>query len=113
MANNSNIYEHLSHQQWLLSNGFINDMHKDNLFLYGSIVHKDVQAVDLAIDSTTKTVSYTLYCTPRLLRLVATYGKLIGNSGICALWRLRRLIRKEGNLNFKYILNRFVRDYCG
>ena len=110
---NLDINDHISHQQWLINNGFVNDLHKDNLFLYGSLVHRDVQAVEVHIDVENKLVHYVIYVPRRLLKLVAKYEKLRGTDSVIGLWRLKRMLMKEGNLNFNHILQQFVRDYCG
>ena len=55
------INDHIDQQRWLINNGFFNDMHKDNLYLFGALVHKNVEAVALSIDIATKTVKYQLH----------------------------------------------------
>jgi hypothetical protein len=109
----SNIGSVLDHQRWLLNNGLVNDLAKNNLYLYGSIVHKEVQAVELSIDVANKVVDYNIYIDRILLDKVSKYEKLKQANDIFSLWRLRRLLRKEGNLNFQHVLNSFVKDFCG
>lgn len=107
------INEHIDHQRWLLEHGFINDLHKDNLFMYGSIVHKDVQAVELDVDVEKKRVSYDVYVDKTLLKKIDAYKKLSHSKSIIGLWRFKRMLKKEGNLNLHHLLSRFVKDYCG
>lgn len=107
------INDHLTHQRWLLDNGLINDLHKDNLFVYGTIVHKEIQAVQVDIDVEKKQVRYDVYITGGLIKKIALFDRLQNSTGIIALWRLRNLVRNEGNLNFHSVLNKFVKDYCG
>ena len=109
----SNTMDHLAHQQWLLNHGFINDLHKDNLYGYGSLIHKEVSAVYVKIDHTNKKVDYSIYVTYRLLTAVSKYNKLRDSDSMWGMWRFKRFLKKEGNLNFSFIINKFVQDYCG
>jgi hypothetical protein len=96
-----------------MNNGFINDLHKDNLYMYGAILNVNVMAVELDIHIESKTVSYKLYCNNKLLRALDKYKRLKDSKNIFSLWRLRRLLRKNGLLDYGAILNSFVRSYCG
>jgi hypothetical protein len=113
MSDEFQIYDHIDHQRWLLEHGFINDLHKDNLYMYGAIVHKDVQAVQLDIDVERKRVVYHLYCDKSLLNKIEKYQRLSESTGLFGLWRFKRMLTKEGNLNIKHLLSNFVKDYCG
>lgn len=105
--------DHVDHQRWLIDNGFINDLHKDNLYMYGAIVHKHVEAVQVDIDVEKKLVSYDLYVDAKLLKRLDEYKELLKSSSIISLWRLKRLLKKEGSLDFHAILSKFVKDYLG
>ena len=114
--NNENprdLNEHIDHQRWLLEHGFVNDLHKDNLFMYGSIVHKDIKAAQVDVQPEKKNVVYTLYVTSNLLKKIELYKQLSQSTGIMGMWRFKRMLKKEGNLNLKHLLLRFVTDYCG
>jgi hypothetical protein len=107
------VEEHLDHQRWLMNNGLLNDLHKDTLYLYGTLVHKDVQAIELNIDIENKNLDYTIYVHPKLFKSYELYSELCNTDSIIGLWRLKRLLKKKGNLNFMAILSGFVKDYCG
>lgn len=113
MGNKIEINDHVDHQRWLLEHGFINDLHKDNLYMYGAIAHKDIKGLQLDIDVSNKIVTYSIYCDTSLLGKIDKYKRLSQSKGILGLWRFKRLLKKEGNLNFKFLLNTFVKDYCG
>jgi hypothetical protein len=81
--------------------------------LYGSIVHKDVQAVELEVDAANKLIVYEIYINKKLLKKHNKYMELSTSTGIWGLWRFRRMLKKEGNLNFKHLLNQFVKEFCG
>lgn len=103
----------LDQQRWLLNNGFINDMHKDQLYVFGSIVHKDVDAVELSIDVDRQSVSYSLYVKSGLIKKISTYKKLSKSNSLFGLWRFKKLYEKEGNLDFHSIIGNFVSSYLG
>ena len=103
----------IDHQRWLIDNGFINDLHKDNLFVYGTLVHKEVEAVEVQIDITNKMISYDIYIGKNLRKRMERFEALSKSNGVIDLWLLRRILRKEGNLNFLQILNGFVKTYLG
>lgn len=105
--------EFLDQHRWLLNNGLVNDGIKNQLMFYGSIVHKDVQAVELDINLEQKSVHYTIYIDKYLLNKVQKYERLSRSTGLFGMWRFKRLLKKEGNLNFNHILNKFVKEYCG
>ena len=113
MSDKLDLHDHIDHQRWLLEHGFINDLHKDNLYMYGAIVHKDVYAVQLDIDPARKLVRYELYCATSLLKKIEKYKQLSESTGVFGLWRFKRMLLKEGNLNIQHILSNFVKDYCG
>ena len=106
-------FDKLSHQRWLMDNGALNDMHKDQLYLYGSIVNQDVRAVELSIDVDNKNVNYVLSCTPKLLKKHRDYIALRHDDSLLGLWKFKRMHKKEGNLNFPVIIQYFIKQYCG
>ena len=99
--------------RWLLNNGLVSDTIKNQLFFCGSIVHKDVQAVEVRVTPERKLVDYIIYVTPGLLTKIAQYQKLSSSKSIFGLWRFKRLLKREGCLDFQKVLNSFVTDYCG
>ena len=105
--------KHLDHERWLLNSGLASDGAKNQLFLYGSIVHKDVRAVELSVNFESKLVEYTLYLDKKLLDKHLKYMDLSTKNSLWDLWRFRRMLKREGNLNFRHLLNRFVKTYCG
>lgn len=108
-----NTQDHLANQQWLLNHGFINNLHKDNLHGFGSLVHKDIGAVYTKINHESKKVEYTVYVTSKLLHKMSRYKVLRDKTSIYGMWKFKRFLQKEGNLNFNTIINVFVQDYCG
>jgi hypothetical protein len=96
-----------------MNNGLFSDSARDNIYLYGTLVHKEIEAVHATIDTEKRVVTYQLYAGPRLLSAVAKYERLVASDGLWDMWRLKRFLKKEGNLDFKAILERFVRDFCG
>lgn len=100
-------------QRWLMNNGLSNDLLKDQLFLFGSIVHKDISAVEVDVDFQKKAVKYQLYATNNLLKKINKFNKLAESNSVFGLWRFKRFLLKEGNLNLRSIVTRFVKDYLG
>lgn len=105
--------EALSNQRWLLDNGFIHDVHKDNLYIYGSLLHVGIKHVELTVEPKTKQVSYKLYCSNKLEKKIKLFNNLKDKQSIFHLWRLKRLLKKEGNLDFLSVLSHMVMAYCG
>jgi hypothetical protein len=99
--------------RWLLNNGLVSDNVKNQLFFCGSIVHRDVQAVELSIRPETKLVDFIIYVSPELIKKIAKYSKLSVSKSLFGMWRFKRLLKKEGCLDFQRLLNSFVTDYCG
>src|SRR5690348_10481022 len=81
--------DHIDHQRWLMENGFINDLHKDNLYMYGAICHLEIEAVEVRVDVTKKVVEYDLYMSNALLKKVALYEELSKSKSIIGLWRFK------------------------
>lgn len=110
---NNELADYIDNQRWLMNNGLLNDAAKNQLFVYGSIVHKDVQAVELTIDVSTKKVSYQIFVNKSLMKKIEKYKKLSTSKGFWDMWKFKRLLTKDGNLNFQHVLTRFVKDFCG
>lgn len=110
---NTGIAQSVDSDRWLLNNGLVSDNVKNQLFFCGSIVHKDVQAVELKITPETKLVDYIIYVTPELLKKITKYNKLSISKSVFGMWRFKRLLKQEGCLDLQKVLNSFVTDYCG
>lgn len=109
----SNIEQLIDHHRWLLNNGLVPDAIKNQLFMYGAIVHKDVQAVDLFVNVEDFLVSYKIYIDRSLFKKIDKFKELQKTNSLWGLWKFKRLLKKEGNLNFEIIIDRFIKDYCG
>ena len=105
--------DHLAHQRWLIDRGLINDLHKDTLFMYGSVVHKDVQAVHVKIRPEDKAVDYKIYISASLIKRINKFCELKASTSVFGLWKFKRMLKTEGNLDLKFIVDKFVKDYCG
>jgi hypothetical protein len=81
--------------------------------MYGSLVHRDVAALNLEIDVAKKTIKYTAFFDDAMMEKIRRFNEWQHSDSIITLWRLKRLIKKEGNLNFELIVQKFVRDFCG
>lgn len=110
---NTDIARLLDSDRWLLNNGLVSDNVKNQLFFCGSIVHREVQAVEVKIRPETKLVDYTIYVTPDLIKKIALYNKLSISKSVFGLWRFKRLLKREGCLDLQKVLNSFIVDYCG
>lgn len=110
-----NLEEYVDQRRWLVNNGLITDDIKNQLFLCGSIVHKDVQAVEVDLDlaAEQKIVHYKIYVNPDLLKKISAYNVLSKSTSLFGMWRFKRLLKKEGALDFTQILGKFVKDFCG
>jgi hypothetical protein len=105
--------EMLNTQRWLLNNGLVPDSVKNQLFMLGSIVHAEVQAVEVKIRPEVKVVDYIVYINKDLMKKIEKYRKLSTATSLFGLWRFRRFLKKEGTLDFQGMINSFVRDFCG
>lgn len=110
---NSELTKMMDSDRWLLNNGLVSDSVKNQLFFYGSIVHKDVQAVEVSIRPESRTIEYIIYVSPRLEKLIAKYKQLSTSKSFFGMWKFKRLLVKEGCLDFRKVLNSFVTEYCG
>lgn len=110
---NTDIAKIMDSDRWLLNNGLVSDNVKNQLFFCGSIVHKDVQAVEVKIQPDTKLVDYTIYVPPNLVKKIAKYNQLSVSTSLFGMWRFKKLLKREGCLDFQKLLNSFVTDYCG
>lgn len=110
---NSEIAKLMDSDRWLLNNGLVSEAVKNQLFFCGTIVHKDVQAVEVKITPETKVVDYIIYVSSGLEKKIAKYKQLSTSKSIFGLWKFKRLLKKEGCLDFQSILSTFVKDYCG
>ena len=105
--------EFVDQQRWLLNNGLVPDSVKNQLFFYGSIVHPEVQAVELTIHPENKSVDYIIYVKKNLLKKIAKYHKLSTATSLFGMWRFKRFLSSEGSLDFHGMLDAFVKGFCG
>ncbi len=105
--------EYLDQGRWLLNNGMANDQVKNQLFMFGSIAHKDVQALEVSIVPEKKLVKYQVFFKSDVILKINRYKELSTQTSLIGMWRFKRFLKKEGNLNFTGILNKFVKEYCG
>jgi hypothetical protein len=105
--------EFVDQQRWLLNNGLVHESSKNQLFFFGSIVHPAVQAVEMDLNPDAKSVAYTLYFTKDLLDKIAKYKTLSTDTSLIGMWKFKRLLKKEGDLNLQGILSTFVKGFAG
>lgn len=103
----------IDHKRWLLNNGLADNGIKNDLFMYGAVCHPKVKAVNLDVDFLKKSVYYDLYFDKSTLERIGKFKKLAENDTIFNLWRLRRMVKKYGNLHVEQILRNFIGDYAG
>lgn len=105
--------EYLDQQRWLLNSGLISEPVKNQLFFCGSIVHKEVQAVELDLDVEKKTVAYQIYFHGKMIDKINKYKELSSSKTLIGMWRFKRMLKKNGSLDFHSMLNNLIKDYCG
>ena len=105
--------QQIDQQRWLLNNGLVTDTVKDQLFFYGSIIHPEVQAVEVQLKIEEKCVDYKVFFTKKTLDKISKYNRLATSTSLFGMWRFKRFLKKEGTLNFQGMLDKFVRDFCG
>jgi len=111
--NSKELAEYIDQQRWLLNNGLVTDDVKNQLFFCGSIVHRDVQAVEMDLEPDNRFVNYKIYVNKDLIKKIDLYKELSTATGLIGMWRFKRLLKKEGSLDFQRVLSKFVSDFCG
>jgi hypothetical protein len=91
----------LDQERWLINNGLLTDSVKNQLFFCGSIVHSQVQAVELEINPEQKQVQYTIYVNKDLIRKIELYKKLSTATSLFGMWKFKRFLKKNGALDFQ------------
>lgn len=107
------VTEHIDLQRWLINSNMINDLHKNTIFMYGSLLNKDVKAVEADINVEHRLISYKIYIPYNILTLKQKMAGLSTNQSIIGLWRYKRMLAKNGNLDFQAIASKFIKDYLG
>jgi hypothetical protein len=110
---NKQLIEYVDQQRWLLNNGLITDDVKNQLFFCGSIIHKEVRAVECDLLADNKVVQYRIFLDKELINKIEKYHRLSKSTGLFGMWRFKRFLQKEGTLDFQQILSKFVKDFCG
>jgi len=105
--------ELVDHSRWLMNNGLANDVIKNQLMTYGAIAHPEIDAVEVAIDMDSHSISYTLYVSSKLLKKINKFKELSKSTGFWGLRSYKKMLLKEGNLHLDQILDKFIKDYCG
>lgn len=107
------LMEYVDNQRWLMNSGLFTDSAKNQLFTYGTLIHREVRAIEVDIDPEKKVVSYKAFFDKRMLKKIEKYEKLSKETGFWGLRSFKKFLEKEGDLNFRNILTGFVRDFCG
>lgn len=105
--------EMVDQQRWLLNNGLVPDSVKNQLFFFGSVVHLDVQAVEVEIRPDQKKVDYIVYVNKDLQKKINKYRQLSTATSLFGMWQFKRFLKREGSLDFQRMLSSFVADFCG
>lgn len=105
--------EYIDQHRWLMNNGLVNDGIKNQLFMYGSIVHKEVKAVEVDINVEKRLIHYQLFFDKKMLENLARFKELSTSTGLIGMWRFKRMLKKQGNLHLDRGLKQFIKDYCG
>lgn len=105
------IQETIDNERWLMNNGLISDSAKNNIYVYAYLVNKGITAAEVDIRVESKTIDYNLYVKDNLLKAYDYYSNR--NTSWFSLIKSAYYVRKHGNLNFKMLLNRFIKDYMG
>jgi hypothetical protein len=99
--------------RWSINSGLMTDQAKDSLYGYAYLTHQEVKSAEVSIDIATKKVMYDLYVSEQLYSAIGKYRRLMRSEGIISLWRVRRLMRRYGNLELGNVLADFVKKLCG
>lgn len=105
------IQETIDNERWLMNNGLISDSAKNNIYVYAYLVNKGISAAEVSINVENKTVTYTLYVKKNLLKAYDSYCSMT-NSWL-SLIKNAYYVKRYGNLNFKLLLNKFIKNYMG
>ena len=91
----------------------LTDVHKDNLFMFGSIIHSGIQAVEVDTDVNNHDIKYRVYVSSKLLSDYNSFHKKVSKGSIWSLFWAKRLIKKHTFLDWETAINNFVHTYCG
>jgi hypothetical protein len=105
------IQETIDNERWLMNNGLISDSAKNNIYVYAYLVNKGITAAEVDINPESKTIYYNLYVKDNLLKAYNYYSNR--DDSWFSLIKSAYYVRKYGNLNFKMLLTKFVKDYMG
>lgn len=113
MNSRKELLKYIDTQRWLINNGLFSEPVKNQLFTYGTLAHPEVRAVELDIKTEEKELHYKIYLPKSLINKVEKYKRLSKSTSFWGLYRFRRFLKKEGDLNFTNIVQGFITDYCG
>jgi hypothetical protein len=100
--------------KWLLSINLISKTIKNDLFIYGVIIHpKHIKAVEVIINPKEKIVNYELYVSKTIIKKYNYIVKNRNSDNIFKLFTLLMIKYRYGDLNFDIKLLQCVKDRCG
>lgn len=114
--------EYMDTRRWIAQSGIMTDDLKNNLFMYGSILHRNISAVDLTISMENNRVDYKIFIPKDVLKKLHKYERLLNEYNANSLgwynrWRFANMLSEmktnEERLDFEVMLNHFVRDLLG
>jgi hypothetical protein len=74
------------------------------LYACAAMAHPSVRAVSMSVDVESKLIAYELEIDSKTFKLMDKIVRLAAKGSIIGLWRLRRIVRKHGNLDIRSLV---------
>ena len=99
--------------RWSVNSGLITGTAQTLLYSCAAMCHPAVKGVEMSIDPENKSIEYALILDGKDYSQFRKFQRLSASDSIISLWRLRRMVRKQGGFDLQTLVQTEVNRILG
>lgn len=99
--------------RWSVNSGLITGTAQTLLYSCAAMCHPAVRSVEMSLDTENKSIEYALILDNKDYNLFRKFQRLSASDSIISLWRLRRMVRKQGSFDLQTLVQTEVNRILG
>jgi hypothetical protein len=99
--------------RWSVNSGLVTGTAQTLLYSCAAMCHPAVRNVEMSLDVERKIIEYTLGLDSKDHAMFSKFKKLSTSDSIISLWRLRRMVRKQGSFDLQTLVKTEVNRILG
>jgi hypothetical protein len=99
--------------RWSVNSGLITGTAQTLLYSCAAMCHPSVRSVEMSLDIEKKSIEYALMLDSKDYSQFRKFQRLSSSDSIISLWRLRRMVRKQGSFDLQTLVQTEVNRILG